>query len=144
MPLTTLNDLKHLFDVFLEKALLDLTSEDPPNTPVFRDQSPAGLDVVRLKQLLVKLIRDSYPSVETIKATQPAQSCFASNEEDENAQATQAVGVDLESPISTTPDDFKSFEKWASRGPTPQFQKIMETYEPPAKFSFWRNMLTLL
>lgn len=121
---TTMEDLKHLFGVFLEKALLDLTNKGPPNTPVCQDQSPADLNVVRLKQLLVKLTRNSYPSVETIEATQPAQSCFASNEQDENAQA---VEVDLESPISTTSDDFKSFEKWASRGSTPQFKKIVET-----------------
>ena len=109
---TTMEDLKHLFGVFLEKALLDLTYKDPPNTPIFQDQSPAGLDVAQLKQLLVKLIRDSYPS------------------------------VDLD-PIRTTSDDFESFEKWAQES-TPQFKKIVETYEPPAPFSFRRNMLTLV
>ncbi|KAJ5161042.1 hypothetical protein N7492_006434 [Penicillium capsulatum] len=61
---TTMEDLKHLFGVFLENALLDLTYKDPPNTPIFQDQSPAGLEVAQLKQLLVKLIRDSYPSVD--------------------------------------------------------------------------------
>ncbi|KAJ6122759.1 hypothetical protein N7512_005224, partial [Penicillium capsulatum] len=123
---TTMEDLKHLFGVFLEKVLLDLTNQDPPNTPVFQDQSPAVLDVVRLKQLLVKLIGSSYPSVQIAEATQPAQSCFATNEQDKNAHAV------LESPISTTSDDFKSFEKWVSQESTPRFKKVVETWDKDA------------
>ena len=37
---------------------------DTLDTPISQDQSPADLDVVRLKRLLVKLICDNYPSVD--------------------------------------------------------------------------------
>ena len=62
MPPATLKDLMHLFGVFLENALLDLTDQVPPNTPVSQDQSPPGLDMVRLKQLMVKLSHDECAS----------------------------------------------------------------------------------
>ncbi|KAJ5115522.1 hypothetical protein NUU61_001281 [Penicillium alfredii] len=130
MPLATLNDLKHLFGVFLEKALLEPTSQVPPNTPVSQHHSQPGPDMAQLKQLLVKLVHDRYPSVETIEATRPAQSCFVSNEQQGNSEAAEAI--DLESPIRTTPDDFKSFEKWASQRSAPQFKKIVETWDKDA------------
>ncbi|EKV12768.1 hypothetical protein PDIG_42040 [Penicillium digitatum PHI26] len=114
-PQATVEDLKHLFDV-LEKVLFDLTNRDPPNTPVFQDHSPPGPDMVQLKQLLEKVIRKGYSSAE------PSQSCFFSNEKAEKVQA--ADGLDLESPICTTPDGFKSFEKWASKS---QFKTVVET-----------------
>jgi hypothetical protein len=120
-------DLKHLFGVFLEKMLLDLTNKEPPNTPVSHDQFPPGPDMVRLKQLLVKLTRDECASAELFVATNSAQSCPASNKQGEGVQVADAI--DLDSPICTTPDDFKSFEKWAS---TPQFKTVVETYEPQA------------
>ncbi|KAJ6004567.1 ATPase AAA-type core [Penicillium canescens] len=129
MPHTTTKDLKQLFDV-LEKVLSDLSNREPPNTPVFQQHSQPGPDMVQLKQLLAKLIHDGYPSVETIEATKPAQSCVASNEQEENAQVAEAI--DLESPISTTPDDFKSFEKWASHASTPQFKTVVETWDKEA------------
>jgi hypothetical protein len=75
----------------------------------------------------VKLIHDGYSSVGPFVATKPAQSCFASNEQEEDVQA--ADEIDLKRPICTTPGDFKSFEKWAS---ILQFKTIVETYEPPA------------
>ena len=34
-------------------------------------------------------------------------------------------GFDLKHPICTTPEDFQSFEKWAS---TPKFKTVKETY----------------
>ena len=74
MPPSTLNDLKHLFGVFLEKALLDLTNQEPPNTPVSQDQSPAAPDMIRLKQLLVKLTSDECASVGPFVTTNLAQS----------------------------------------------------------------------
>lgn len=129
MPPATLNDLKHLFGVFLEKALLDLTNQEPPNTPVSQDQSPLGLDMVRLKQLLVKLTRDERASVGPFVTTNPAQPCLADNEQ-EGVQV--ADEIDLKNPICTTPDDFKSFEKWAS---TPEFKTVVETYETPTPLS---------
>jgi hypothetical protein len=128
-PQATVEDLKHLFDV-LEKVLFGLTNRDPPNTPVFQAHSPPGPDMVQLKQLLEKVIRKGYSSAEPPVAnepSEPSQSCFSSNEQAEKVQA--ADGLDLESPICTTPDDFKSFEKWASKS---QFKTIVETYEPPA------------
>jgi hypothetical protein len=110
-------DLKHLFGVFLEKVL-DLTGQEPPNTPVSEDQSPLSPDVVG--QLL------ECASAELSSATEPAQSCPASNEQEDGVLV--ADETDLNSPICTTPDDFKSFEKWAS---TPQFKTVLETYESP-------------
>ncbi|CAG8147897.1 unnamed protein product, partial [Penicillium nalgiovense] len=116
-PQVTVKYLKHLFGVFLEKALLDLTNEELPNTPVIQDQSPPGPDVVRLKQLL------ECASAELSMATEPAQSCSASNEQ-ENFPGPD--GFDLKHPICTTPEDFQSFEKWAS---TPQFKTVVETWD---------------
>ncbi|KAJ5091678.1 ATPase AAA-type [Penicillium alfredii] len=144
MPQVTMEDLEHLFEV-LQKVLSGLTAGDagseratgptsrncePPNTPVFQHLSQPGPDMVQLKQLLVKVIHDGYPSIGTIEATKPAQSCFASNEQEENAQAAKVI--DLESPISTTPDDFKSFENWASYASTPQFKTVVETWDKEA------------
>ena len=131
MPPATLKDLMLLFGVFLESALLDLADQEPPNTPVSQDQSPPGLDIGRLKRLMVKLTHDEYASAELSLATKPARSSSASNEREGNAQAVDEI--DLESPICTTPDDFKSFEKWASKS---QFKTVMETYEPPANHPF--------
>jgi hypothetical protein len=111
--------------VFLEKTLLDLTNKEPPNTPVSQDQSPSSPDMVQLKQMLVKLTLDECASAELSMATKPAQSCPASNNQEKGVQV--ADGIDLDSPICTTPDDYKSFEKWAS---TPQFKTVVETYEP--------------
>lgn len=135
MPPATLKDLMLLFGVFLESALLDLADQEPPNTPVSQDQSPPGLDIGRLKRLMVKLTHDEYASAELSLATKPARSSSASNEQEENVQA---VGeINLESPICTIPDDFKSFEKWVSKS---QFKTVMETYELPANrpFHFFR------
>lgn len=126
MPPATLKDLMHLFGVFLENALLDPTDQEPPSTPVSQDQSPPGLDMVRLKQLMVKLTHDDGASAELSLATKPAQSFSASNEQEENVQVVDEI--DLKSLICTTPDDFKSFEKWAS---TPEFKTVVEMYEPP-------------
>jgi hypothetical protein len=126
MPPATLNDLKHLFGVFLEKAMLDLTNQEPPNTPVSQDQSLAAPDMIRLKQLLVKLTSDECAPVGPFVTTYPAQSGLANNEQEEVVQL--AHEIDLNRPICTTPDDFKSFEKWAS---TSQYKTVMETYELP-------------
>lgn len=128
MPPATLKDLIHLFAAFLENAMLDHIDQEPPNTPVSQDQSPPGPDVVRLKQLLVKLTRDEFVSAELSVATKPAQ---ASNKQEEGVQV--ADQTDLNSPICTTPDDFKSFEKWAL---TSQYTKVVETYEPPLPSHF--------
>ncbi|CAG7995208.1 unnamed protein product [Penicillium salamii] len=116
----TVEDLKHLFDV-LEKVLFNLTNREPPNTPVFQNHSKPGPDMVQLKQLLEKVIRKGYASAE------PSQSPFSSNEQAEKAQAED--GLDLGSPICTTPDDFKSFEKWASKS---HFKTVLETWDKEA------------
>jgi hypothetical protein len=113
----TVKDLEHLFGVFLEKVL-DLTSQVPPNTPVSQDQSPPGTDVVR--QVL------ECASTELSMANKPAQSSSASNEQ---GNVPGLDRFDLKHPICKTPDDAKSFEKWAS---TPQFKTVVETYEPQA------------
>ncbi|KAJ6112321.1 hypothetical protein N7523_008382 [Penicillium sp. IBT 18751x] len=119
-------DLKHLFGVFLEK-LLDLTNQEPPNTPVSLDQSPPGPDMVRLKELLVKLTRDECASVGPFVTTNPAQSGLADNEQKEVVQV--ADEIDLNRPICTTPDDYKSFEKWASAS---QFKTVVESWDKEA------------
>ncbi|KAK9847085.1 AAA+ ATPase domain [Penicillium brevicompactum] len=126
MPRDTVEDLKHLF----ESVLLSLTNREPPNTPVFQDHSQPGPDMVQLKQLLVKVIREGYSSAEppvANKPPEPSQPCFSSDEQAENAQT--ANEIDLEIPICTTPDDFKSFEKWASKS---QFKTIVETWDQAA------------
>lgn len=126
-PQATVEDLKHLF----ENVLLDLTNREPPNTPVFQDNSQPGPDMGELKQLLVKFIRDEYSSGGSVSATKPAQYSFAINEQEVNAHAVDVI--DLKTPICTTPDDFKSFEKWAS---SPEFKSVVETYgqHPPSHF----------
>ncbi|KAJ6019838.1 hypothetical protein N7522_000546 [Penicillium canescens] len=124
---TIVEDLQHLFGVFLETALLELTSGEPPNTPVSQDQSPYGPDMVRLKKLLVKLTRDECASAELSVAAKPTQACLASSEKKEGVRV--ANETDLDSPICTTPDDFKSFEKWAS---TPHFKTVLETWDKEA------------
>ena len=162
----TMENLKHLFHV-LERVLSDLTNREPPNTPVTQDQCLPGPNVVRLKQLL------ECASVELSQTAEPSQSCFHGNEQAEKVQVTDALdtpvsqdqspadlnvvrlkqllvklirdnypSVDLD-PIRTTSDDYESFKGWAQES-TPQFKKIVETYEPPATFSFRRNMLTLV
>lgn len=113
MPPTTLKDLMLLFGMFLKSALLDLTDQEPLNTPISQDQSPPGLNIGRLKRLMVKLTHDKYTSTELSLATKPTRSSSTSNKREGNAQAVDEI--DLESPIYTTPDDFKSFEKWASK-----------------------------
>ncbi|KAJ5544149.1 hypothetical protein N7494_005428 [Penicillium frequentans] len=114
---TIVKDLKHLFGVFLENVL-DLTNKEPPNTPVSQDQSPPGADVVR--QVL------ECASAELSMADKPAQSSSASDEQ-ENVPGPD--GFDLKHPICTTPDDFKSFKKWAS---APQFKTVVETWDKEA------------
>ncbi|KAF3399875.1 hypothetical protein F1880_008444, partial [Penicillium rolfsii] len=91
----TVKDLKHLFRVLLEKG-----------------QSPQGADVVR------RVLECA--SAELSMATKPAQSSSASDEQ-ENVPGPD--GFDLKHPICTTPEDFQSFEKWAS---TPQFKTDKE------------------
>jgi hypothetical protein len=121
MPQAATKDLQHLFDV-LEGLQPNHTKREPPNeppsTPVFQHHSQLGPDIVQLKQLLVKLIHDGYPSVRPCEATESAQTCFAGNEQEENVQAAELI--DLQAPIGTTPDDFKAFEKWASHASTPR------------------------
>jgi hypothetical protein len=124
----TVEDLEHLF----EDVLLDLTNRDPPNTPVFQNHSHPAPDMDELKQFLVKVIRDEYSSTGSVIAIKPTQSSSASNEQEENVHAVDQI--DLESPICTTPDDFKSFDKWASK---PQFKTVMEMYEPPDNHPFY-------
>ncbi|XRM42628.1 hypothetical protein ABZX51_005838 [Aspergillus tubingensis] len=114
---TIVKDLKHLFGVFLEKVL-DLTNKEPPNTPVSQDQSPPGTDVVR--QVL------ECASAELSMANKPAQPSSASNEQ---GNIPGPDGFDLKHPICTTPDDFKSFKKWAS---APQFKTVVETWDKEA------------
>jgi hypothetical protein len=133
----TVKDLKHLLGVVFEKVLLDSTNREPPSTPVSQDRSTSGLDMVQLKQLLVKLTLDECASAELSLATKPARPCSASNKQE---VVQVADGLDLDSPICTTPDDFKSFETWAS---THQFKTVVETYEPPAPLPIpFRNWLT--
>lgn len=56
---------------------------------------------------------------------------------EENVQALEEV--DLKSPICTIPDDFKSFEKWASKS---QFKTVVETYELAIRPLLVREFLT--
>ena len=123
-----MKDLNHLVDL-LERLLSDLTNREPPNTPVIQHYSQPGLDMDQLNQLLVKLIHDGYSSVRRLDAIEPTQSCFAGDEQGENIQAAEVL--DLQGPVLTTPNDFNSFEKWASHASAPQFKTVMEMYEPP-------------
>lgn len=116
-PRATVGDLKHLFDV-LENVLSDLKA--PPNTPVFQGTSQPGPDMVRLGQLLKKFSREN----QCPEVVVPSLCCPVSNEQD--VIDPVADGANCSPVICTTPDDFKSFKKWAS---TPQFKTIFETYE---------------
>lgn len=104
-PQATVKDLKHLFDV-LGKVLADVKA--PPNTPVFQENSQPKPDMVQLGQLLKKFNRDRhYPEVVVSSLR-----CSVSNEQD---MVDPVVDDADRSPvICTTPDDYKSFEKWAS------------------------------
>ncbi|KAJ5938337.1 hypothetical protein N7466_001471 [Penicillium verhagenii] len=127
MPHATVKDLMHLLSVFLENALPDLTDQEPPSTPVSQDQSPQGLDIVRLKQLMAKVSHTEGHSAESSLVTKPTQSFPESNEQQKNVSRPDVF--DLNSPICTTPDDFKSFEKWTA---TPEFKMVMETWDKEA------------
>ncbi|KAJ6001203.1 hypothetical protein N7481_001612 [Penicillium waksmanii] len=109
-------DLKHLFGMFLEKVL-DSTNQEPPNTPVSQDQSLPGLDKVRQALECV--------SAELSLANKPAQSSAG----DERANVPGPDRFDAEQPICTTPEDFQSFEKWAS---APQFKTVKESWDKEA------------
>ncbi|OKP09742.1 hypothetical protein PENSUB_4871 [Penicillium subrubescens] len=110
-------DLKYLFGVFLEKVL-DLTNREPPNTPASEDLSPPGPDMVQ--QVL------ECASAELSMATEPTQSNSVSEEQE---RLPGSGGFDPKHSICTTPDDFKSFEKWAS---TSQFKTVVETWDKEA------------
>ncbi|KAJ5537503.1 hypothetical protein N7494_006982 [Penicillium frequentans] len=117
-PQATVKDLKHLFDV-LEKVLADLKA--PPNTPVFQENSQPEPDMVQLGQLLKKFNRDRhYPEVVV-----SSLHCSVSNEQD----IIDPVADDADHcpVICTTPDDYKSFEKWASTKPDDPVQRIAVT-----------------
>ena len=101
----TMEILKLLFNV-LGKVLPDL--KEPPSTPVFPENPQPGPDLVQLGQLLQKFNRDRhFPA-----AVVPTLCCSVSNEQ--SVINAVADDTDLGSPICTTPDDFKTFEKWAS------------------------------
>lgn len=127
LPQTTVKDLEHLFDV-LERVLPDLTNREPPNTPVFQGNFQADPDMAQLKQLMGKLIYGECASAELSMAAKPSQSSPASNEQEGGISV--ADESNLKHPISTTPDDFKLFKKWAF---TPSFKTVVETYELLAK-----------
>lgn len=114
-PQATVKDLKHLFDV-LEKVLSDLKA--PPNTPVFQEASQPGPDMVQLEQLLKKFNRDRhYPEV-----VAPSLHCPVSNGQD--VIDPVADDADHSPVICTTPEDYKSFEKWASTKPDDPVQRM--------------------
>ncbi|KAJ6001018.1 hypothetical protein N7481_001427 [Penicillium waksmanii] len=121
MPPATLKDLMHLFGVFLENVLFDLTDQEPPSTPVSQDQPSPRLDIVRLKHLMAKLSHDESASAKLSVATMPAQSSSTS---DERERIPGQDGFDPKLPICTTPEDFQSFEKWLP----PQFKTVKETW----------------
>lgn len=92
----------------LESVLSDL--KEPPPTPIRQETYQPGPSAVALQDLLTKLIQQS---------SEPAQSDF------------EGSGQETATPICTTPDHFRSFEKWASKS---QFITILETYGPPLPF----------
>ncbi|KAI3180284.1 hypothetical protein DTO046C5_1520 [Penicillium roqueforti] len=112
MPPATLKDLMHLFSTFLENALLDLADQEPPNTPVSQDQSPPGLDIVRLKRLIVKLTDDKCTSAKLSLATKPTRSSSTSNEQEENIQADkEAYKYKIAEPTETR-NDLDNYAKY--------------------------------
>ncbi|RAK94951.1 P-loop containing nucleoside triphosphate hydrolase protein [Aspergillus ibericus CBS 121593] len=93
-----------------------------PTTPVCSSgPSTPPLDADELQKQLVKITRDGWPSVELSMAMKPDRSSSASNEQD-----GIQVGIDLEHPIHTTPDDFKLFREWAS---ICSFKTVVETWD---------------
>lgn len=122
----TVQNLKHLF----ENALYDLTTQNPPNTPVLEDNSSSALDMNGLKESLVKLVRNEYASSRTSVTNKSNPSVYNSNVTEKESEMIEKTG--LETPIRTTPDDFGLFKKWAS---TPRFKKVLETYARLATIS---------
>ncbi|KAJ5654994.1 ATPaseAAA-typecore [Penicillium lividum] len=117
-PQATVKDLKHLFNV-LEKVLYDLKA--PPSTPVFQENPQPGPDMVQLEQLLKKFNCGRHCP----ELVAPSLHCPVSNEQD----VIDPVADDAEhSPvICTTPNDYKSFEKWASTKPDDPVQRMAVT-----------------
>ncbi|KAJ5713146.1 ATPase AAA-type core [Penicillium malachiteum] len=110
-------DLKKLLEKVLSKF------EDPPNSPVYQENYQLGPDAFELQILLAQFIRGKQsPTV-----AGHTQSC---SDNSGQGSATPLIGeVDLSPPICTTPTDFKSFEKWASKS---QFKTVLETWDKEA------------
>lgn len=123
----TVENLKHVF----QKALHDLTIQDPPNTPELEDNSNSTLNMDDLKELLVKLVRKEYASARFAMKNKADPSVSDSNVTEKKSEMVEKM--DLETLIRTTPDDFSLFRKWAS---APKFKKVLETYARLTIISF--------
>ncbi|KAJ5291520.1 hypothetical protein N7478_000771 [Penicillium angulare] len=122
------NDFRHL----LESVLSDL--KEPSNTPLSQEVYQPGPDAIELQKLLNTFLRNG----ESLGVAEPAQSDPASNEHGTTASVIDEA--DLSSPICTTPDDFKSFEKWATeqdekiqpntgaRAPLLEYKRVLERW----------------
>lgn len=117
-PQATVKDLKHLSNV-LEKVLYDLKA--PPNTPVFQENPQPGPDMVQLEQLLKKFNCGRHCP----ELVAPSLHCPVSNQQD--VIDPVADDADHSPVICTTPDDYKSFEKWASTKPDDPVQRMAVT-----------------
>ncbi|KAJ5100784.1 ATPase AAA-type core [Penicillium angulare] len=109
----------------LKKLLESLLSEfkDPPNSPIYQENYQPGPDAIELQILLAQFIRDKQSST-------VAENTKSRSDGSEQESATPLIGeADPSPPICTTPTDFKSFERWASKS---QFKTILETWDNKA------------
>ncbi|KAJ5292085.1 hypothetical protein N7478_001336 [Penicillium angulare] len=109
------NELKKLLGSVLSKF------EGPPNSPVCQGNYQPGPDAIELQILLAQFIRGKQLST----VVENTKSRFDGSEQE---SATPLIG-EANPPICTTPGDFKSFEKWASKS---QFITVLETWDKEA------------
>ncbi|KAJ5267403.1 ATPase AAA-type core [Penicillium angulare] len=114
-PQASLNDLKKLLESLLSEF------EDPPNSPIYQENYQPGRDAIELQILLAQFIRSKQSST----VVENTKSRFDGSEQE---SATPLIG-EANHPICTTPSDFKSFEKWASKS---QFITVLETWDKEA------------
>ncbi|KAJ5267372.1 ATPase AAA-type core [Penicillium angulare] len=127
-PQASLKDLKKL----LESVLFEF--EDSPNSPIHQENYQPGSDVIELQMLLTQFICGK----QSLTVAEKPQS---RSDDGEQESTTPLVGeADPSPPICTTPDAFKSFEKWASRS---QFKTVLETWDKTAcKYKIAESMDT--
>ncbi|KAL2812908.1 P-loop containing nucleoside triphosphate hydrolase protein [Aspergillus cavernicola] len=124
----TMGQLKCLLQAVLEhkpQSTSDIADSDLVDNQEKEERVGASIPDYRIiLEKWEKLIDEGHSSVGPAVAIKPAQPPCASKEQEENVQAVDEI--DLKSPICTTPEDSKSFEKCAS---TPKFKTVVEIWD---------------